>query len=307
MRLSLFLAFIFLALVSCGDQESSKPKSHIAKLRSVQKWPVSNSPQGQSITVETCWVKSPEIDEDTYKIFADAISKEYDRTAVRFQGWQTCGTNDFRQRMLRMRIDPSKLPYGTTGASYIGRSRSFLSDAGETTWFRGGRTMERKEIVNGELATALHEVGHALGLLHEQDREDSTCQRTTGSSGISVGNYDPQSIMNYCRGNRPAKLTSGDIAGIHTLYSITNPVGVPSNPNPGDDGDTSPKPEDDGYTIGQWIALDNGRIGENPVIAGDEGRPLYACRFSHKEASMSVSLSQGMLVVLVTAVRKLRV
>ena len=61
--------------------------------------------------------------------------------------------------------------------------------------------------------------------MHEQNRSDSTCSRKTkANNGVKVGRYDPNSIMNYCRSHSAAKLTKGDIAGIHHLYKITRPA-----------------------------------------------------------------------------------
>lgn len=77
----------------------------------------------------------------------------------------------------------------------------------------------------------LHELGHAIGLLHEADRVDSPCAK--GESfleliSIQVGSYDPDSIMNYCSNIRTkksamvAKLSEKDVDTINTYYDEDN-------------------------------------------------------------------------------------
>jgi hypothetical protein len=102
--------------------------------------------------------------------------------------------------------------------------------------FRGiGFYMSEPECASSDvcvLATALHEFGHAIGLKHEANRRDSVCalDQTLGfgdvdSGSLPHGQYDRDSIMNYCRAilsrrsGLPIGLSSGDIATIKSLYS----------------------------------------------------------------------------------------
>jgi hypothetical protein len=80
------------------------------------------------------------------------------------------------------------------------------------------------------LTIALHEVLHALGISHENNRPDSICtlEKDKSYSPLSntlVGEYDGTSIMNPCftrqynfESNGPIALSAGDIETLQSLY-----------------------------------------------------------------------------------------
>jgi hypothetical protein len=70
---------------------------------------------------------------------------------------------------------------------------------------------------------AVEEFGHALAMVHEALRPDSFCLLQQGPAGDTrVGQYDSDSIMNYCRGVLDGNLSTLDIQGLHFFYGDPN-------------------------------------------------------------------------------------
>lgn len=91
---------------------------------------------------------------------------------------------------------------------------------GMTIWTEYAGTSEQMRLEY----VAIHEFGHVLGFIHEQqrpEREAAACYWRMGtppSSGTTVGLYDPESIMNYCADTVHGYLSDGDIRNLRLVY-----------------------------------------------------------------------------------------
>ena len=174
----------------------------------------------------------------------DIVTSEFAKVGFNFTGWKTCDSNGAN---IRIEVGDSLWPRVNAIGKNLnnvtgGMKLTFTFDrAGPTGWAYRCKVNEnyRDNCIRNY---ALHEFGHVVGLAHEANRDDSRCSQTTSHNVIAVGEYDEDSIMNYCangtyiQNNLVPKLSDGDIAGINQLYAS---IGSNDNNSDNNNSDTN--------------------------------------------------------------------
>jgi len=233
-----------------------------------------------SNVIEVCWENRSQADLELKHLRSEIqrfVGSEFARTVVRMTGWADCKNPTPQKNEVRFTWwDSGEAPHALVdGQSQIGNgsiygprlkalSQRLKSDvraaptlAMNSEAWREWLNLRKQDVALADLKSkVLHEFGHAVGLLHEHVRTDSTCDKketlemhlkywrdsdvglaAVMKSIVGTKNFDESSVMNYCRiedfqaTGKVVGFSAGDIQTINLLYAgppkaNSAPVGI---------------------------------------------------------------------------------
>ncbi len=262
-----------------------------------------------SLVVPVCWT-NPEDSEAMAWVQSAVESTWAAKSKVQFR-WGPCPTAD--QSAVRIRIEDSdKAPwsyFGTNvGTNAVTMSLNFSFNK-IFTFCKDGREACIRN-------SAIHEFGHVLGFDHEQNRGDladvaGACKRDVKGAQpgfVSIGAYDPDSVMNYCAAIatdslRVASLSQGDIEALQKYY------GARSGPAPVSASLPKSKPDVCGRLVaGQELRRDNALVScdglfsarvekSGSLVIYERTKPIWTTGTDGSGATTASFLESGNLVL----------
>ncbi|MCE9522979.1 MAG: hypothetical protein K8S25_11195 [Alphaproteobacteria bacterium] len=223
---SIFLLPLLMAGGACAAENVGTSTQPLT-IKNVQTWTENGN------IVPVCW-ESPGFDREKAIVKA-AVRATWERNSgISFSGWGDCprsGTEKFVRVATSSQDDNNG---GANGATY-GLGMAVLKSAADGE----GRLLPPRSMImtfNADGSAdqgrveyiGVHEFGHVLGFVHEQDTpgnvEGPAHCASPGNEpdSRSLTTYDRDSVMNYCNknGNMSGELTATDIAGVQAVYGV---------------------------------------------------------------------------------------
>lgn len=237
-RITALVVILVMTLVGIADAQVTGQTKQGLTRKNVQLWTENNN------TVPVCW-ETPGYDREK-AIVKRAVSNTWARHSNINFTWEVCYPGyvlpeiravypnldtasqlGLQARFGRPRVVIRITPQGKDNAGAGGSARlgvaalSFPSagNPGVNMSFNPDGTADEGRVEY----IAVHEFGHVLGFVHEQDspnHNSAHCVGGTEANSTSLTDYDPDSVMNYCNkdGNMKGNLTEKDIAGLQKIY-----------------------------------------------------------------------------------------
>lgn len=214
LRRILVLALLLLVFVGPNHSLFAQTVESVQELAIRKGWQWVPSSDGFT-HIAVCWENGHEFTDEKNWV-QEAIGATWQAVArLNFSGWRQCTS---ASRGIRIVIEDVR-SHSLVGSGIDGRpngmSLNFTFNNFSTAACKNNREYCIKSI-------AVHEFGHALGFIHEQDRPDSICYegRRLNLNAGQLTPYDADSIMNYCnrKWNNDGNLSAFDIQGVRKIY-----------------------------------------------------------------------------------------